>query len=311
MVAGFVLAALVAIVLGWSWWANRQVDALETRSYRDGAPGQFVAVQGYDLHYQRLGKEGAGTPLLLLHGFASSGREFQRLAPALAESHALIIPDLLGFGHSQRVTEPTEAYTHRGQAALLRGLLDTLDVRQVDILGSSYGGGMALQFALDYPERVRRIVLIDAQVYEASGGAWVANLPLGLDRALTWTVLGGGPGGGLLSASACAPESQNCFGPEFAAGRQAILQIRGYTDALLAFSRTPRAARIPQEIGQVNKPVLILWGRQDSIVAPESGERLAREIPGARLEWIEGAGHVPHVELPEAVLPLIEAALQP
>jgi pimeloyl-ACP methyl ester carboxylesterase len=299
------IATLIVFTLAWSWYTNGQIEAMETRSYREGAPGQFVTLQGYDLHYQLLGEATEGTPILLIHGFASSGAEFQRIVPGLAAQRRLIVPDLLGFGHSQRVTEPATALTQRGQAALLHALLDALQVSQVDLIGSSYGGGMALQFALDYPDRVRRIVLMDAQVYANNGGAWVVNLPLGLDRALTWYVLGGGPGAAMVGRSVCAPEAVTCLDGEIAAAREGIVRIKGHTDGLLAFSRTPRDTRLPQDIAQIHHPVLILWGRQDGIIAPELGERLAREIPGARLEWIEGAGHVPHVEKPEMVEPLI------
>jgi pimeloyl-ACP methyl ester carboxylesterase len=302
--------AVFIFVLGWSAYTNGQIDAMETRSHRAEAPGRFATVQGYDLHYQVMGDLQNGVPLLLIHGFASNGGEFRRLTPALAEGRAIIIPDLPGFGHSQRVPAPTEAYTHRGQAALLRELLDGLAVAQVDVGGASYGGGVALQFALDYPDRVRRLVLLDAQAYEGGGGAWVASLPFGLDRALTWYVLGGGPGAAMLTVSACAPDGATCSRGEFEAARDRIVRIAGHTEALLAFSRTARVARIPQEIGNVAQPALVVWGRQDGIIAPEFGERLARELPQARLEWVEGAGHVPHIERPEVVLPLIEAFLR-
>lgn len=305
------LALLVAVfifALGWSWWVNGQVDAMEVNDYQLNAPGQFVQVDGFDLHYQLRGqplKEAGGVPVLMLHGFAGSGAEFTRLAPLLESAHALILPDMLGFGHSQRVTEPGAHYSHPGQVRLLIGLLDALDVTQVDIIGSSYGGAIASQLALEHPERVRRLVLIDAQVFENSGGAAVADFPFGLNRALTWFVLGGGPASEAVGRSACAPESTTCFGLDLAPARARITHIKGYTEALLAFSHSPRNSRVPAELSKIAQPTLVVWGRQDGIIAPEFAEKLMAELPNARLEWIENAGHVPHIEQPNAVAPLI------
>lgn len=296
--------ALALALLGWSAWANAQINQLEVEDPRTGAPGALIKLNGFQLHYQLDGDpltDPTGAPILLLHGFTSSGHEFSRLTPLLAPARRLIRLDLLGFGHSERVLTATEAYGHPGQAALAVALLDALGVAQVDVIGASYGGGIAAQLALDHPERVRRIVWLDAQVYDAGGNAWVAALPFGLDRAVTWTVLGGGPGGAALSQSACAPASTTCFDAELAAARGRQLQIRGYTDALLAFSRSPRNARVPADLGLITQPSLILWGEADAIIPPEFGRRLAQAVPNAKLVWVANAGHVPHVEQPALV----------
>lgn len=307
-------AVLLALIGGFSLWANARIAALETRDPAEGAPGQIVEVRGYRLHVQTLGAaqaDPAGVPLMLIHGFASSGREFGRLAPLLADGRRLIVPDLLGYGYSQRVVEPTADYSHRGQAALLAGLLDELGVETVDVAGSSYGGAIAAQFALDYPERVRRIVFIDAQIYEVgnAGGQAVADLPFGLNRALTWSTLGDGPFSSFLLSSVCYDIAACLEAGEFAGARTELSRIRGATEALIAFSRSPRDQRVPAEIGQVRAPALVIWGRADQIVPPQDGERLARDLPDARLEWIEAAGHVPHIERPDVAAGLITAFL--
>jgi pimeloyl-ACP methyl ester carboxylesterase len=228
-----------------------------------------------------------------------------RLTPLLEGAHSILLPDLLGFGHSQRVTAPGEHYSHPGQVRLLIGLLDELGVAQVDIIGASYGGAIASQMALEHPERVRRLVLIDAQVFENSGGAAVADLPFGLNRALTWFVLGGGPAAEAVGRSACAPESTTCFGPEFTANRARITRIKNHTEALLAFSHSPRNARVPADLNKMTQPTLVIWGRQDGIIAPELAETIVQAVPNSRLAWVENAGHVPHIEQPTRLAPLI------
>lgn len=299
---------LAAAALVFSWAVNRQVAAYEIYDYREIAPGAYLQVEGYDLHYQFSGDPQAdltGAPLMLVHGFASSSDEFGRLAPLLAGERSLILPDLLGFGYSQRLLQPDPALTHRSQAMWLKALLDRLGVAQIDLVGSSYGGAIAAQFALDYPERVRRIAFLDAQVYdEAASMAWVADLPLGLNRAMTWFALGGGPVARSIGELACYNPAA-CLGDgEFAARREAINRIKGNTDGLIAFSKTGREARVPADLGLLEAPALVIWGENDQIVPPENGQRLADTL-GVPVQWIPQAGHIPHIERPELVAPLI------
>ena len=225
----------------------------------------------------------------------------------IAESRSLIMPDMLGTGFSQRVTEPTAAYTVQGRVAHLAQLLDALGVAQVDVIGSSYGGGLATQFALDYPQRVRRLVLIDAQVYGSGGGFFQAlgNLPLGIGRAITWQALGAGPQSLSLMQMGCGEAEGYCPTEADIAARQARAKVRDTTDALRAMSKTPPNGRIPDDIGQLDLPVLVIWGAEDAIIDPVEGERLAQDISRVRLEVIPGVGHSPHVEQPAVVADMI------
>ena len=193
----------------------------------------------------------------------------------------------------------------------MKDLPDELDVSQVDLVGSSYGGGIAAQFALDYPERVRRIVFIDAEVFgEGSNQAWVARLPFGLNRAFTWYVLGGGPLAGNLSKLACFDQIACAESTDFRLAREALVRIRGTTDALFAYSKTPRDQCIPTYLRLLSIPAMAIWGEEDKIIPPENGQRLANML-NARLEWIPQAGHIPHIERPELVATLILDYLNP
>jgi 3-oxoadipate enol-lactonase len=265
------------------------------------------------MHYQLVGDPTAdpsGAPVMLVHGFTSSGNEFDGITPTLA-SRTLIMPDMIGFGHSQRLSEPSPAYSHRGQATQLAGLLDQLGVQQVDLIGSSYGGAVAAQFALDYPERVRRIVFLDAQIYDQSGGpgSFTALLPFGLNRALAWFVLGGGDGARALMQSACPNPATPCVDPKALAIRERIASIKRNTDALLAFTAPPRDVRVPRDLGAIRAPALVIWGEDDQLVPLADGRQLAADVPGARFEVIADAGHTPHIERPAEVGSMIQAFL--
>ncbi|MCA9969476.1 MAG: alpha/beta hydrolase [Anaerolineales bacterium] len=302
------LLILLLLIGGWSWLTNRRVAASEIYPAAADAPGQFLTIDGYRLHVQTFG-DPAAPPLLLVHGFSvGGGSDWANLAAALQGDYYLIVPDLLGFGHSQRVTEPVPAYSHAGQAALLVGVLDALGVAETAVAGHSYGGGVAVQLALDAPARVSRLILVDAQVYDVGGGFFQAlgNLPLGIGRAITWSTLGAGPQAELLARSSCAGGGE-CPTDAYLARRQRLAQIEDTTAALLAFNQTSRDARIPADVPQVTQPALVIWGEADPIIPLANGERLAAELPTAELHTLPGAGHSPQLFLPRQVADLVRA----
>ncbi len=307
---GVIVATVATVASLWSATINRRLDDSETFVPREVAPGAFATVNGFDIHYRLIGdplKDPTGAPLVLIHGFASSSDEFRKIESALAVSRSLILPDLLGFGYSQRVTDTLSAYTQRSQAALVRGVLDQLGVKQIDALGSSYGGSIVTQFALDNPGRVRRIGYLDGQVYDSGGGppGWLMGLlPFRIGRAVTWNLLGGGPGQAQLLGSACVDVAACAAGldPKW---RENVVRIEGNTDALLAFSSAPRDRYAEADIRKITVPALLIWGEQDQLVPLDRGKRLASELPNARLEIIPGVGHAPHLERPAAVIPLL------
>ncbi len=299
-------ALAIALPLLFSLWANDSIDRQEIYEPTEIAPGHFVSVDGFQLHYQMWGdpdSDPTGAPILLLHGFASSGLEFFRLAPILANSRSVVAIDLLGFGFSERVPRPGDYFSHQGQASLVSQVLETLGIGRVDVVGASYGGAIAGQLALDHPSQVRRLVFIDAQIYmdRNGGGELVANLPLGVGQALTWLTLGGGPLTTRLFEIACYNQ-EACLGDgDLIENLRPPTQIRGNVSSLIAFSRSPQAQRLPAEVTQIAQPALVIWGLEDQIISPTNGERLARELPNASLHWIPQAGHVPHIEQPDLV----------
>jgi pimeloyl-ACP methyl ester carboxylesterase len=197
------------------------------------------------------------------------------------------VPDLLGFGHSQRVELPAHEYSHAGQAALLAQLVQELGLKSVDVAGSSYGGGVAAQLALDFPDIVRRLVIVDGQVYELGGGLFQAmgRLPWGIGSALTRKAL--------VSPFADEP----------------FARIRGTTAALQALNRVAIDARIPEDLHELRLPVLLVWGEKDRLFPLAQARRLLRTLPNATLEIIPRAGHSPQEERPDEVAARIRAAV--
>jgi 2-hydroxymuconate-semialdehyde hydrolase len=301
---GLLITAVLLIIGGWVWNTNRQIGRSETNTLQN-APGQLIEVDGVQFHVQTAGPatDPTGVPLLLLHGFGVDGAiVWSEIEPFLAEERRLILPELLGMGFSERVVEPGAHYTVAGRAEHLAQLLDSLDVSQVDVAGASYGGGVAAQFALEYPDRVRRIVFVDAQVFEAGGGFFetLGTLPLGIGRAMTWSALGAGPQSAMLMSGGCETGGF-CPSADYVEARMERATLNNTTEALQAMSRTEPEARIPDELDQIDQPALVIWGTEDNIIDPARGEQLTELLPNGRLYWVDGAGHSPQLDQPDVV----------
>jgi pimeloyl-ACP methyl ester carboxylesterase len=299
---GVLFAVIFVTVTGCVAHANYRISRDETEPYDAHAPGRYFTVQGHRLHVQTIGDPGANAgrrPLLLIHGFVPSGHlSFLPWArESLANDRPLILPDNLGYGFSERIPRPGDHYSMRSYARDLAGILDQLGVQQVDVAGHSWGGVIAAQFAHDYPERVRRLVIVDGGFFHLEKGSTAelfTYLPLGMGRSLLWHLFGGGPGSYVWRICRAA---RNC---EQAAP---IVRIKDATDTTQAMMRTSRAldsmGGVQAKLAAIRTPTLVLWGALDPIVPLSSGERVAREMPRARLAVVEDAWHMPWLEQPE------------
>ena len=247
---------------------------------------------------------GRGPVLLLLHGVTTSSQTWERVAGPLSEHFTLVAPDLLGHGAS---AAPRGDYSLGAHASTARDLLGALGHQHVTVVGHSLGGGIAMQFAYQFPERCDRLVLV------SSGGLGrdvhlvlrAATLP-GADYVLPLLtdprLMGVGRGvGGLLRRARLAP------GPDVDTLARGFASL-GTADARRAFLHTVRAVIEPggQRVSANERlemaasiPTLIVWGERDSIIPLAHGEAAHAAMPGSRLEVFPGAGHMPHDADPE------------
>jgi pimeloyl-ACP methyl ester carboxylesterase len=303
---GIVVASLAALVGHANYLiARHEVDAIDTH-----APGRYVTVEGRRQHFVTVGDLSAdptGAPIMLIHGFIVSGHT--ELMPWAAETlgtkRALLLPDLMGYGFSQRDAVPGEWSTPRSHARYLALLLDQLGVQQVDVVGHSFGGALAARFALDYPERVRRVVYLNPGLYLPKSNAEVViEMPLGLGRALTYHFLGNGPAA--FPARLCG-DAGECLARKPA-------RIEDSTETLRAMMYTNRHTNVLEElyaeIPRLNKPGLILWGENDYFLPRSVADRFARDSR-SRLLVLPHASHLPWLEKPHEVAQRILEFLQP
>lgn len=271
-----------------------------------GAQGRFVEVKGRQLHVRLFGDpetDPQEPPLLLIHGFSVvGGHEYDRIIPELEGRRSLIVPDLLGFGGSERLPQTDPHYDRAGQALLLSALLQRLDVEKVDAVGASYGGGVALQLALQRPDLVRRMALIDAQVEEMRSETYkkLCRLPFGLNRAVMWNYKGSSPLATWIASSGCGQVGY-CPGEAELDLRWRFASVEGTTEALVAFCKSQNDPHIVEQLGEIEGPVLVMWGLSDDVLPERQREVLISRLEEPEQIVFPATGHAPHLERPRQV----------
>jgi pimeloyl-ACP methyl ester carboxylesterase len=271
-------------------------------------PLQYVSIHGHVVGFRR-GGSGSGPALLFLHGIAGSSLTWIPVMSRLQNDFTVLAPDFVGHGHSAK---PPGDYSLGNLASWTRDLLDVLGIERVTLVGQSYGGGVALQFAYQFPERIERLVLVD------SGG---------LGQDVSWILrLLAIPGADLVMPILFPSFVRNLgdraarFARRVGIQNASVLEgWRAYRSLIdpetrRAFVRTTRSVIEPggQAVGANERlylteriPMLIVWGEHDRIIPVSHAYATHEALPHARLEIIPGAGHFPHSEDPEKLADLV------
>jgi pimeloyl-ACP methyl ester carboxylesterase len=256
---------------------------------------------------------GEGPVLLLIHGMAGTSDNWSGVLESLAQRHTVVAPDLPGHGAS---AGGRGDYSLGSLATGLRDLLLTLGHERATLVGHSLGGGIAMQFAYQFPEMVERLVLVSSGGLgpEVSPILRAAALP-GADLFISATANVGQTAGGVigrgLSALGLKP------GPDVAE------VARGYASLAEPRRRKAFLATLRSVIGTEGQqisasdrlylaeaiPVLIVWGARDPIIPARHGEDAHRALPGSQLEIFEGAGHMLQLEQPGRFIAVLEGFL--
>jgi len=272
------------------WQKNR--DAVFNADY-----SRFVVVDGVRVHFQEVGNRN-DPPLLLIHGFASSTLVWSEVLLTLAaEGFHVIAPDLLGYGYSGKPRH--NAYTIEGQARMILGLLDQLGIAQADLVGSSYGGAVAATIALDYPNRVGKLIMI---------GAVANNDPTRylLLRLFRSPVLGDLIAPLLIGSRTLLRRRMKHMYDRHSLvlderrvdSRHRPLSTAATQRAMIRTARHWNAERIGREAHSITQPTLLIWGDTDHDVPLVNGKKLNRAIQGSRLVVFRNCGHLPQEEFP-------------
>jgi len=255
-----------------------------------------VLIHGHRVRFRTAGQ---GPCILLVHGIAGSSQTWDEIIPALARDHTVVAPDLLGHGESAK---PRGDYSLGAYASGLRDLLAVLGHDRATVVGHSLGGGIAMVFAYQFPERTERMVLVD------SGGLGkdvnialrAASLP---GSELVLPLLFASP---LLRAGGAIAGALGKLGLRGGPDLEEIARgIAGFDNAhaRMAFVHTVRSVIDPlgQRVSARDRlyladgmPTLIVWGDRDPIIPIEHGRAATELIAGSRFEVFPGAGHFPH-----------------
>jgi pimeloyl-ACP methyl ester carboxylesterase len=268
-----------------------------------------VSLHGHRVNFNIAGH---GPPVVLIHGVAGRAAQWDQTAQLLAENYTVVAPDLLGHGDSAK---PRGDYSLGAHASGIRDLLIGLDIERASVVGHSLGGGIAMQFAYQFPERCERLVLV------SSGGLGDEVHPL--LRAATL------PGSEfvlpllahprVLGVASVIPRMLGRVGlrtrpdlTEMARGYQSLANA----EARSAFIHTVRGVIDPtgQRINASDRlyltsrmPSLIVWGCHDRIIPVEHAQPAHEAMPGSRLELFDEAGHFPHLDDPVRFAHTLEA----
>jgi pimeloyl-ACP methyl ester carboxylesterase len=271
-----------------------------------------IALHGRRVIYRIAGD---GPPVVLIHGMLNSSSHWQSVALELARDHTVIAPDLIGHGDS---AAPRGDYSLGAHAASIRDLLTAIGIDSASIVGHSLGGGVAMQFFYQFPQRVERLVLI------SSGGLGQEVSPLLRSAALPGTfallsliirprllaALSGsgrglrerGIGGGVYLqaiARALRPLENADARHAFLHTLRSVIDVRGQR-----VSATDRLYLLE------TMPTMIVWGERDNTIPIAHGRRAHEAIPHSFFQTIPNVAHFPHLEDPDSLARLLREFIE-
>lgn len=276
-----------------------------------GPRSQFMELRGLDVHVVEVGE---GEPVfLLLHGFGASTYSWREVIDPLAEGGKVIAYDRPAFGLTERVLtwEGENPYSPESQVEMTLDLMDAFGVEKAVLIGNSAGGTVAMSFALQHPDRVAGLILVDAAIYAGGGSpGWVRPLlhtpqmdHLGPLLARTIATRG-------EAFLETAYHNPSLVTEEVMAGYKRPLQVEDWDRALWELTKASRPLQLDRHVDRIAVPTLVITGDDDRIVPPEDSLRLAEEIPGAHLVVIEDCGHLPQEECPGEFLEAVRGFVE-
>ena len=237
---------------------------------------------------------GEGTPLVLFHSLLSDRASFDAVAPELARSHRVIVPELPGFGGSQAVSGALAAVADR----MAEAVRDAAAGQQPIVLGNGYGGFVALQMAIRHPDIAGKLILADCGAAFSEEGRQAFRNMAAASKAK-----------GLAAITDVA--MRRLFAPDFQAAHPDIMRDRREaflkTDPEVLQAACAQLAELDlrPELSKVKMPVLVLVGEHDEATPPPMSHELAELLPNARLKILTGCAHVPQLQAPQAFLDAI------
>ena len=304
-----ILLIITVIVVSFTRYDDRPVETLVARWAP--APSEFVEVKGQVVHIRDEGPRDDPAPIVLVHGTSASLHTWEGWVEALKTQRRVITFDLPGFGLTGPFTGGYAAGSYRGEnyARFVVDLLDHLKLQRVVIGGNSLGGEVAWRTAVFAPQRVERLILVDAtgpefMPEEIPTGFRFARIPV-INRL----------GEYLLPRPLVRASVESVFGDktlvtEAMVDRYFEITLReGNRRALGERVRLLESDLQPELIAKVTQPTLILWGEKDRLIPPSTAAFFKQAIVGSQVLILPGLGHIPQEENPALSVAPVKAFL--
>jgi len=315
------LTLLLIVGVFWLFEDDLPADTVDAR-YGNEASRFLTAADGARIHYRDQGRRDA-LPVLLIHGANASLHTWEPWVDELSQAFRIITLDLPGHGLTGQV--PEGAYGSRALVDAVHEVVDALELGDLTIGGNSMGGGVAWRYALEHPDRIRALILVDASpprdwsrpepaesqaadgdsdtpvVFRLLQQPWFRSVARYLDPGL------------FVAQGLEAAVHDDSLVDAAMIERYRMLALReGSRLAILRQAAQSSAAR-PEpaaDLSRLDHPALILWGAHDTLIPPRVGERFQRELPNAQLIVYEDLGHLPMREAPERTAAAVRRFLQ-
>ena len=254
--------------------------------------------EGKTVYYERHGE--SGQPLVVLNGLMMSTTSWKPFVADFSRHNRLVLVDFLDQGRSSRMTQP---YGHDVQIRLVDALLDELGWETANIMGLSYGGNIAIQYALAYPRRVRRLILANSGCrtspwLQKIGDGWNEVAASGSGPAYYLTTIPTIYSTRFFEENAAWMEGREATLTEYFSNPEVLSRLSRLTDSSRPFDVSDR-------LGEISCPTLILSGSEDGLVPPTEQELLRKGIRGSSHITLNASGHATMYEYPAAFAALV------
>lgn len=264
-----------------------RVTALQNLIQRIGVPVEQKSISAGKIKTNYIAA-GTGRPVILLHGAGAGGITWSPVIKPLSAHFHVIVPDIVGYGESDK---PSASYDRPFFSTWLKDFCDALGLDKLSMIGNSQGGAIALQFVLDNPNRVERLVLVD------SGGLG-KEMPQGAFIGLIWMNTFPGKGAAKLLGQYLMHDSHEAdpVWDEYLLG---VAKMPG-GNRVFWQGKGKAVSAIPEEqLRRIEQPTLIIWGKDDRFFPLAHAEFAQRTIPKAQLHIITNAAHLPFLDQPQ------------
>jgi pimeloyl-ACP methyl ester carboxylesterase len=291
---------IITALLISSYQPDIPVDELKAK-YASGA-STFISVNGMNVHFRDEGPSSDTTPLVLLHGTSSSLFTWEATAKEWIEHHRVVRMDLPGFALTG--PNPEQDYSIDYYVSFLDRFLQAINVSQCYLAGNSLGGLIAYQYAAAFPDKVKKLILIDPAGYpnphaKGSLAFTLGKIPL-LKNVLTIIT----PMPIVRKSLEDAYSNKGIVSDELVALYRDMSCREGNRKALLIRLQSDQQGDTTL-ISKLTMPTLVIWGSDDQLIPVENAYKFQRDLPHDTLVVLPAVGHVPMEEAPALVAPLV------